>query len=153
MEKRRAMVVIRERREEHEGSDSIERAIPRAARLFEKFVSRDPGTGALRLWHGNFLSSKETRAAGLTNMPEGGRTGLSVTLENFCLLHIDTMLDETIPDEMLLASLIACEDAEEFGWGVILKEFPDWPVEFDLHLDPKENWPDIDWLIKGADRR
>lgn len=146
--KRRAMDVINERREEYEGSESLKAAIARAARLFEKFVSRDVD-GALRLWYGNFLSNKETRASGLATLPEGFRTGWSVLMENFCLLHIDTMADESIPDETLLASLIASPDAEEFGYGIALKVFPNWPVEYDLHLIPKENYPNIDWIWRA----
>lgn len=148
--KRRSMDVIRERREKYEGTGDMERAVARAARLFGKFVARDAATGALMLWYVNFLSNKETRKARMTKLPEGFRTGKSVLLENFCLLHIDTMLDETIPDETLLASLIESPDAEEFGWGIVLKDFPNWPVERDLHLIPKENYPNIDWISRDS---
>lgn len=146
MDTGRAMTVIELRREQYAGTDSIDRAMARAARVLEKFVGRDRGTGALRLYFSNFLSSKETRGAKLTNLPEKFRTSHNILLENLCYFCIETLLDETIPDDGLIAAMIALGDDETFGAAEILKDFPNWPVEFDLHLDPKENWPDIDWI-------
>lgn len=153
----RATDLIEERREQYAGTDSIDRAVARAARMLEPFVARDRGmglyqgskSGALRVYFSNYLSNEETRAAGLTKSPENWRTSHNMLLEDFSYFCIETLLDESIPDENLINAIL--ESGENmFGTEDELMTFPDWPVEFDLHLDPKEKWPDIDWISRES---
>jgi len=87
------------------------------------------------IWFKRFLSDPFYRKEGWTKLPDDWSVKVFMKAEEFSLLYIDIILDESISESEKMNAIIQFDKDNSIGHAPMLEKFPDWPVDLNVKFD------------------